>query len=122
VNQRLFADENFPAPSILILREAGHDVQSVAEAAASTADQAILAMAVAQQRWIVTFDRDFGELIFRRGLAAPSCVPYFRLRHYLPETPGTMLVEFLKKHTALSGYFVVLEDDGVRMRPLSRVV
>jgi len=64
VNQRLFADENFPAPSILILREAGHDVQSVAEAAASTADLDVLAMAVAQQRWIVTFDRDFGELIF----------------------------------------------------------
>jgi len=118
VNPRLLVDENFPAPSTVILREAGYDVLSVAESAASTGDLDVLAWAVEQQCWIVTFDRDYGELIFRRGLTPPSCVLYLRLQQYRPEEPGHLLVELLKQHLALVGHFVVIQDDGVRMRPL----
>lgn len=115
---RLLVDENFPAPSTVILRMAGYDVLSVAESAASTEDPEVLAWAVEQQCWIVTFDRDYGDLIFRRGLTPPSCVLYLRLQRYRPEAPGHRLVELLKQHSDLAGYFVVIEDDGVRIRPL----
>jgi len=118
VKPRLLVDENFPAPSTVILRAAGYEVLSVAESASSTEDPDVLAWAVEQECWIATFDRDYGELIFRRGLAPPSCVLYLRLQRYRPETPGHRLVELLKQHVAIAGNFVVIEDDGVRMRPL----
>ena len=66
---RLLANENFPAPSIQLLRERGYDVAAVAERGGSMADSEIMALAKADARLIVTFDRDYGELIFGRGLA-----------------------------------------------------
>ena len=82
---RLLANENFPAPSIRLLRDRGYDVAAVAEGGGSLADPHVLALAVAEKRWIVTFDRDYGELIFARGLAAPPAVILFRMRSYRPD-------------------------------------
>jgi predicted nuclease of predicted toxin-antitoxin system len=58
---RLLANENFPAPSIRLLRDGGYDVTAVAESGASLADSDVLELAVTEKRWIVTFDRDYGE-------------------------------------------------------------
>ena len=85
---RLLANENFPAPSVQHARERGYDVTSVAEGGGGPKDPAILALAVTEQRWIVTFDRDYGELIYARGFAAPPAVILFRLQSYRPDTPG----------------------------------
>ena len=60
---RLLANENFPAPSVQVLRSRGYDVVAVAERGAALGDTGVLALAEAEQRWIVTFDRDYGELI-----------------------------------------------------------
>lgn len=63
---RLLADENLPLPSIRLLREAGYDIEAIAEFAAGAADWRVLAHAKADGQILVTFDRDFGELIYRR--------------------------------------------------------
>jgi hypothetical protein len=36
----------------------------IAEDAPKVADRDVLAIAVAEQRWVLTFDRDYGELIW----------------------------------------------------------
>jgi predicted nuclease of predicted toxin-antitoxin system len=115
---RLLANENFPAPSIWLLRDQGYDVAAVAEAAGSLADPDVLALAVAEKRWIVTFDRDYGELIFARGLAAPPAVVLLRMRTYRPDDPGRVLAGLLDSDAAFDGHFVVVEDAGLRKRPL----
>ena len=69
---RLLANENFPTPSIRLLRDRGYNVAAVAEGHGGLADPDVLALAVTERRWIVTFDRDYGELIFARGLSAPA--------------------------------------------------
>lgn len=55
---RLLTNENFPAPSIRHLRERGYDIAAVAEGSGGLKDVEVLALAVTEQRWIVTFDRD----------------------------------------------------------------
>lgn len=95
MNPPLLANENFPAPSIRLLRDRGHDVAAVAEGAGGLADPEVLALAVAEKRWILTFDRDYGELIFARGLAAPPAVILFRMRSYRPDDPGRVLAGLL---------------------------
>ena len=62
------ADENLATASIRRLREAGHDVAAVIEAVPGAIDERVLEKAVSEQRFIITFDRDFGELIFRANL------------------------------------------------------
>lgn len=47
------------------LREQGHDVLSIYHDARGLDDDAILAIAVREDRIIITNDKDFGEMIFR---------------------------------------------------------
>ena len=63
---RLLADENVPLPSIYALRSAGMEFAAVTEDAAGAGDHDVLALAERQGRVLLTFDRDFGELVFRR--------------------------------------------------------
>jgi Domain of unknown function (DUF5615) len=57
---RLFADENFPFPVVEALRRIGHDVVTVADAGRAgqaLTDKAVLALAAADQRAVVTLNR-----------------------------------------------------------------
>ena len=71
----LLADENIPHASIQALRDAGQDVLSASEVMARALDREVLARAEAEGRVLVTFDRDFGALAFKRGSRRPrgSC-------------------------------------------------
>jgi predicted nuclease of predicted toxin-antitoxin system len=68
---RLLADENIPLESVRALRDAGHDVYAASEGVRGEPDERHLARAIAEDRLIVTFDRDFGELV-TRGTARPE--------------------------------------------------
>jgi predicted nuclease of predicted toxin-antitoxin system len=59
------ADENFPVPSVTLLRSNGHDVASIREDSRGASDEAVLRRAVIERRILLTLDRDYGELIFR---------------------------------------------------------
>ncbi len=115
---RLLANENFPAPSVRHLRDSGYDVASVAEGSGGLDDRTVLALAEAEQRWIVTFDRDYGELIFARGLAAPPAVILCKMRSYRADDPGRLVVGLLESGSDLEGHFVVVDESGLRRRPL----
>ena len=68
------ADENFPRPALEALRNAGWEVFSVAEECSGISDEEVAALCSESQRVLLTFDKDFGELVFRRGLSAGSGV------------------------------------------------
>jgi predicted nuclease of predicted toxin-antitoxin system len=55
---RFLVNENFPDPSIHILREAGHDVMSIRSEAPGITDHQVITMAQAEHRIILTFDKD----------------------------------------------------------------
>lgn len=115
---RLLANENFPAPSVAHLRALGYDVRAVAEEARGLADEAVLALAATESRWLLTFDRDYGELVFLRGLPVPPSVVLLRLRSYRPEYPGQFLADLLTTETTWQGNFVVVEQTELRKRRL----
>lgn len=117
---RLLVNENFPAHATSILRAAGVDVRSIAETAPGIADEAVLAMACGEQRWLVTFDSDYGELLFARHLPAPRAVLLLRERHYQPAEPASWLLPLLADPKEIEGCFCVLWRDGMRKRPLLR--
>ncbi len=67
---RLFADEDFDHPVVDLLREWGHDVQTVLEAGQanqSVPDLKILAYATAEQRCLLTFNRRHFIRLHRHG-------------------------------------------------------
>ena len=62
-----------------MLRAAGYDVLSIAETRSGDDDTKVLALAREEGRWLVTFDRDYGELLFARNLAPPPAVVLLRV-------------------------------------------
>jgi predicted nuclease of predicted toxin-antitoxin system len=59
---RFLVNENIAATVIHELRRVGHDVLSVKESMRSERDELILARAQAEQRIVMTHDKDFDEL------------------------------------------------------------
>lgn len=103
----------------IFLRESGHDVTSVIEVSPGTKDQEVLAWANVERRILLTFDRDYGELIYRLGLPGPAGVMYFRSTPATPDEPAEWLIRLINLgEISLPGMFTVIERDRIRQRPL----
>lgn len=117
---KLLANENFPRVAVEALRAHGHDVLWARLEMPGDDDATILSRAQSEDRLILTFDKDFGELAFRHGLPSTSGVILFRCAADLPEVVASRIVEILDQQTDWAGFFSVVEAHRVRMRPLPR--
>jgi predicted nuclease of predicted toxin-antitoxin system len=115
---RILADENFPGDAVTALRERGHDVLWVRTVAPGVSDREVLARAQAEDRIVITFDKDFGELAFRFGLPATSGIILFRLAARSASGVARLASAALETRTDWAGHFSVIEEDRVRMTPL----
>ena len=114
---RWMLNENFPAPSVTLMRASGHDVVSISESYAGIDDTEVLALAREGGRWLVTFDRDYGELIFAKKHIPPPAVILLRVQSYRPNEPAAWLERFALAPESLLGKFTVFSDNTVRSRP-----
>jgi predicted nuclease of predicted toxin-antitoxin system len=118
VAARLLANENVPGAVIAALRQQGHDVVWIHQAAPGTPDTDVLERAQRERRVVVTFDKDFGELAFRRGLAASVGVVLFRITLTSPDHAVRAAVAAFASRADWTGQFAVVEDDRIRLRAL----
>ena len=81
---RWLADECIAASLVAHLRADGHDVLYVAEAAAGLSDADVIALASREIRLLLTEDKDFGDLVFRRERVIIGVV----LMRINPENPA----------------------------------
>ena len=97
------------------LREAGHDVFSVYDDARGLDDDSILALAVSENRILITNDKDFGEKVYRDGVSHQGIV-LLRLQDERPATKITVLRQLLENHSdQLAGSYVVATEKVVRL-------
>ena len=115
---RICANENLPEACVLRLRQDGHDVLWVREAAPGAPDTDVLARAHAEGRLLITFDKDFGELVFRHGAKASHGVVLFRIAQPSAVAVATRVAAVLASRDDWSGHFSVVEEFAIRMRPL----
>lgn len=115
---RLIVNENLSGTVVCDLRQRGHDVAAVKECMRGATDAAILARAQAEDRIVVTQDKDFGELAFRSGLPAQCGVVLFRLAGADPDCDNRRVLEVLESRSDWVGNFAVVTDDRIRIRPL----
>lgn len=110
------ADENFPRPAVAALRNAGWVVFSVAEECPGISDEEVAVLCSQGQHILLTFDKDFGELVFHRGLSAGSGVVLFRFIPESTEELAGFAVALLQSQTDLRGSFCVITRDRIRVR------
>lgn len=115
---RFLADENFPRPAIKVLRQQGWEVFSVAEECPGLSDEEVASRCADQQRILLTFDKDFGELVCRRGLLAGSGVVLFRITPESPEEAAEIALRLVELQPDLRQSFCVVTRDRIRIRPM----
>ena len=116
---RFLADENFPLASVWRLRDAGHDALAASEIMPGAKDENVLAFATRDSRILVTFDRDYGELIYRRGKPAPVGVVYLRFVPAGPDQPAEIVLGLNQvEGLRLDGRYTVVDPPRIRQRPL----
>ena len=114
---RFLANENFPFPSIRLLRESNFYVSSICEDRPGITDSEVIQIAIKEQLIILTFDKDYGELIFRSGVINPPAVVFFRYKGLSPSEAGVLLLQIIaEKSIELDGVFTVVEKNNVRQR------
>ncbi len=115
---RFLADENFPRPALEALRNAGLDVAWIADSHSGATDIEVLQLCMSQRRVLLTFDKDFGELAFLRGLPADCGIILFRITPQSPRDVAVFALSAIKHQEIWAGYFSVVTRQQVRMRPL----
>lgn len=111
------ANENFPRPSIILLRESGYIVKSIQEDYQGIDDAGVIKIAQEQSLIILTFDRDYGELIFKYAKDNPPSVVFFREKGNSPMFAASSLLSLLiSEKIVLTGAFTVIEFDNIRQR------
>ncbi len=115
---RFCANENIPQECVLRLRQNGHDVLWIREAAPGSPDHEVLVRAASQSRLLITFDKDFGELVFRRGAKASLGVILFRISQPSAAVVAERVTAVLASRDDWAGHFSVVEDFAVRLRRL----
>ena len=117
---KLLADENIPLASVRSLRELGHDVVSISELSPGISDEEVLRLAHAEDRVIITFDRDFGELVFRRRLPAPAGILYLRFFPQRPPEVTAFISRLIGEGIDLRGRFTTADRRRIRQTVLVR--
>lgn len=112
------ADECVTLSLVRELRGAGHDVLYIAESAASLSDEEVIALASREGRLLLTADKDFGELVFRRGYAVPGLI-LLRIDPEYGSLVRARLLEAIDQfREGLFGRYVVIDEVRFRSRLL----
>lgn len=68
--------------------------------------------------FLLTFDKDFGELAWRFALPVASGIILFRLPMPASAQVGAALAARIAERTDWIGHFTVIEPARIRMRPM----
>ncbi len=112
----LLADEGLERAIVERLRCDGHSVGWVAELAPSVPDEEVLRRATADEAALVTEDKDFGELVYRRRLGHAGVI-LVRLEGLPNAMKAEIVSEALRAFgKEMAGAFSVVSPDSVRIR------
>jgi predicted nuclease of predicted toxin-antitoxin system len=116
----LLVNENFPQPALRKLRQNGVAVESVEELMPGATDADVMEYACGKGMWLVTFDRDYGGLVFARKMKCPPAIIYLRQEPFPPTQPADTLMALLTQPGEVEGMFVVVSTLFTRKRKLPR--
>jgi predicted nuclease of predicted toxin-antitoxin system len=116
---KFLADANISQEMIRMIRGLGHDCADASIIPPRMMDVDVLKMAAADDRVVVSADKDFGELVFVHGIPSPGVV-LIRVR-LATESDRVERVRSVWPAVVsrLPGSFLTITAKGLRARPLT---
>lgn len=114
----LLADENIDQRLVSSLRLAGISVYSVAESSPGISDEEVMRLSENLSAMILTDDKDFGEIVFRKQRSCRGIV-LLRLTGVDYSRKADHVIKVIDRYgSEMIGKFVVITAERVRMRKL----
>ncbi len=114
---RFLLDQSAEARIATFLTDHGHDATRVArDYPAGLPDEQVLAIAHRERRILIANDKDFGELVFRRGLPHAGVILFRFPLDATAHEKIAALERLLVTHRTQLDRFLVVTPQGVRVR------
>ena len=114
---KFLADENVPLDVVLKLKQKDIDIAPLSETKPGLEDEEVLSAANKERRVLITFDKDFGEIIFR-SKKENSGVILLKIHPQTADYITFVLEKVLHMNINFERCFCVVEVDRVRVIPL----
>ncbi|HHT9134872.1 MAG TPA: DUF5615 family PIN-like protein [Candidatus Avalokitesvara rifleensis] len=118
---RYIANENIPLESISALKSKGIDIISLKDVTSSGAkDEEVLNICGRKRAILITFDKDFGELAFKKGTESRQGIILLRIKPQSSEYVTKMLLRLFQTVLGFEGHFTTVTEERIRQVPLKR--
>ena len=118
---KILADENIPIEIVLALRQENHDVYWIREKDAGASDITVIQKARLQKRILLTFDKDFGELVYHAGVEASVGIILLRVQPRSKSWLMQFVCGLFEKNIPWKSHFAVVSESHIRLLPLPEI-
>lgn len=111
---QFLADENVPKETVDLLKKQGLDIVSVADFASGASDSKVLDLANKEGRIVITFDKDFGQLVFKERRKIKGLI----LLRFVPTSPQQIakrIKQVLVAEISIENCVITVKKDSVRV-------
>lgn len=114
---KLLLDENVPRSVFKFLKENNFDILWIRESNRGISDERIVELDIEESRIIITYDKDFGELVFHYFM---DVIAVILIRNMNDQSVEAMLLKLLNGDQAdIYGYFIVIGEKHIRRRRIA---
>ena len=114
---KFLADENIPLEVVIRLRRMGIDIQSLSELNPGVRDEEVLSISNKEKRILITFDTDFGKLVFKYKKKSYGII-LLRLDNHDIDYIISILKKVFPMNINFKESFCVIEENRIRVIPL----
>ena len=115
---KFLADESVDDPVVVLLGKNTYDVDYIKEVCPGANDEVVLKLALDSNSILITMDKDFGELVYRKKQQHTGVI-LLRLEGHTPMQRANIVLSVFEKHaTELVSAFTVIQPNLSRIRPI----
>lgn len=112
---KFLVDENIGLKVVKFLNKLGHTIEHIQNIQIGLEDYQILDLSVLKDSIVITFDRDFGELIFKKGKQHNGVI-FLRLEDQTSKNVIKAVKYIFLKHQIINKDFIVVIESNNQFR------
>jgi predicted nuclease of predicted toxin-antitoxin system len=111
------ANENVPISSVNYLKSKAFDITAIGVDNPSISDKQIMNIAIEENRTIVTYDSDYGELIFKYGYKPKGGVIFIRQQPSEPFETAKIIEQLISNaNLSFEQTLTVVDSNSIRQK------